>query len=308
MNAYIQSFIKGNVDKPEELKMDDLPALPDLPESNLQYLAGFFPEITSIPVLSSLVKPNEVDKKSLINTDVQDRHALIIGCDYSNDKEKNLDGCVTDAYSIKEMLVGRFDFMPSNVSLLADDLIRKDCPMPTLENIKKELNSIISKTKKKNSFIYIHFSGLGDLDVKNHEAWLPYDYKNHGLFSSNEFKKSFLNQLGEKTTCLIVSDTSSYNNFLDLGFAYNPNTKKWKNTPIVNSKAKIILINGIEVTENNENKVNGVMTYCMSRLMVPKNNLLKIVDDATKQCKKLKLPQVPFISTNLKDLTTRNLA
>ena len=57
-----------------------------------------------------------MSKKTISGFSSNECYALVIGINYINSPEIKLNGCCTDAYNIKEMLLNRFGFMNDNIT------------------------------------------------------------------------------------------------------------------------------------------------------------------------------------------------
>ena len=62
-----------------------------------------------------------MNKKTISEFTPAQCYALVIGIDYVKTPEIKLNGCCTDAYNTKEMLLNRFGFLNENITILTDD-------------------------------------------------------------------------------------------------------------------------------------------------------------------------------------------
>ena len=127
-----------------------------------------------------------MSKKIISDFSPSECYALVIGINYEKTPEIKLNGCCTDAYNIKEMLLNRFRFLNDNIIILTDDNtdITKDC---NTENIINSLKILLDKSSKEAKLIFIFYSGHGtqtpdekgkdfEIDGKD-ECWILSYYK-----------------------------------------------------------------------------------------------------------------------------------
>lgn len=85
------------------------------------------------------------------------RLALLVGCNYHNTRYE-LHGCINDVLAMREVLVNRFGFKPTQIELLTD---APESPvMPTGANIKGALDKMVSKAED-GDVLFFHYSGHG---------------------------------------------------------------------------------------------------------------------------------------------------
>ncbi|KAJ7976499.1 Metacaspase 9 [Quillaja saponaria] len=85
------------------------------------------------------------------------RLAVLVGCNYPNTSNE-LHGCINDVLTMRDTLVKRFGFDPSNVQLLTD--APGSAAMPTGANIKKALAEMVDQAKA-GDVLFFHYSGHG---------------------------------------------------------------------------------------------------------------------------------------------------
>ena len=157
-----------------------------------------------------------MSKKTISGTSADQCYALVIGIDYIKTPEIKLNGCCTDAYNTKEMLLNRFGFLNENITILTDDNtnITKESNMKNVEDAFKQL---VDKSLKDAKFIVVFYSGHGtqnpdeigkdfEIDGKD-ECWVFTDYKRKGFFTDDKLKSQFLDKLEENVNVLIISDS-----------------------------------------------------------------------------------------------------
>jgi len=86
-----------------------------------------------------------------------EKHALLIGCNYTSVPNMSLQGCIHDIVNVQNMLIDAYNYAPVNITCLRDDI---KTALPTRANIIAELTTIIAKSGSY-SEIWIHYSGHG---------------------------------------------------------------------------------------------------------------------------------------------------
>lgn len=259
-----------------------------------------------------------MSKKTISGTSADQCYALVIGIDYIKTPEIKLNGCCTDAYNTKEMLLNRFGFLNENITILTDDNtnITKESNMKNVEDAFKQL---VDKSLKDAKFIVVFYSGHGtqnpdeigkdfEIDGKD-ECWVFTDYKRKGFFTDDKLKSQFLDKLEENVNVLIISDSCHSGSMADLSWTYNSSTKKIKNTKtrVDNLKPNIWQVSGCMDSQYSEElaingKICGVLTHCMNEFLVKGKKMKDIMNSSQDACRKLKLSQVPVLSCNKKEL------
>jgi hypothetical protein len=245
-------------------------------------------------------------------------YALVIGINYVKTPEIALNGCCTDAYNIKEMLLNRFGFLNENIIILTDDNISITKESNT-SNIEDALNQLVDKGNKNAKLIVIFYSGHGtqnpnnigddfEIDGKD-ECWVLTDYKSNGYFTDDKLRSQFLNRLNKNVNVLIISDSCNSGSMADLSWTYNSSTKKVANTKtkVDNLKPNIWQISGCMDPQYSEEleingRVCGALTHCMTNLLVKGKKIKDIMNSSQTTCRKLKLSQVPILSCNKRQL------
>ena len=242
----------------------------------------------------------------------------MIGIDYNKIPEIKLNGCCTDAYNIKELLLNRFGFLNENITILTDDNINITKESNTA-NMESALKQIAEKSLKDAKFIVIFYSGHGtqtpdeigdDFEIDGmDECWVFTDYKTKGFFTDDKLKTQFFDKLGANVNVLIISDSCHSGSMSDLSWTYNSSTKKIENTKtkVVNLNPNIWQISGCMDSQYSEElaingKVCGALTHCMNQFLVKGKKIKEIVNSSQNACRKLKLSQIPVLSCNKKEL------
>jgi hypothetical protein len=259
-----------------------------------------------------------MSKKTITGFSPNECYALVIGIDYVKTPEIRLNGCCTDAYNTKEMLLNRFGFLNENITILTDDNtdITKESNTANIEVALKELSE---KSKKTARFIVVFYSGHGtqtpdeigkdfEIDGKD-ECWVLTDYKTKGFFQDDKLKSQFLDKLEENVNVLVISDSCHSGSMADLSWTYNSSTKKIVNTKtkVDNLKPNIWQVSGCMDSQYSEELainglVCGALTHCMNKFLVKGKKMKDIMNSSQGVCRKLKLSQVPVLSCNKKEL------
>jgi hypothetical protein len=259
-----------------------------------------------------------MSKKTIFSFLPNECYALVIGINYEKTPEIKLNGCCTDAYNIKEMLLNRFGFLNENITILTDDNtdITKEC---NTENIVNSLKKLSDKSSKEAKFLFIFYSGHGtqkpdeigkdfEIDGKD-ECWVLSDYKTKGYFTDDNLNNLLLMNLGTNVNVIIISDSCHSGSMADLSWTYNSSNKKVTNTKtkIENLKPNIWQISGCMDSQYSEEleingRVCGAITHCITKFLVKGKKIKDILNSSQDACRKMKLSQVPILSCNKKEL------
>ena len=259
-----------------------------------------------------------MSKKKIFGFSPNECYALVIGINYVNTPEIKLNGCCTDAYNTKEMLLNRFGFLNENITILTDDNVDNTKESNTT-NVETALKELANKSTKEAKFIFIFYSGHGtqkpdeigkDFEIDGmDECWVLADYKKKGYFTDDKLNNLLLNKLGTNVNVIIISDSCHSGSMADLSWTYNSSNKKVINTKtkVDNLKPNIWQISGCMDSQYSEElaingRVCGALTYCINKFLVNGNKIKDIVNSSQSTCRKLKLSQVPVLSCNKKEL------
>jgi len=258
-----------------------------------------------------------MSKKTITGFLPNECYALVIGIDYVKTPEIKLNGCCTDAYNTKEMLLNRFGFLNENITILTDDNTDITKESNTI-NIDSAFKHLVNKSKDA-KFIVVFYSGHGtqtpdeigkdfEIDGKD-ECWVPSDYKSKGFYTDDKLKSIFLDKLELNVNVLIISDSCHSGSMADLSWTYNSSSKKIKNTKtrVDNLIPNIWQISGCMDSQYSEElaingRVCGALTHCINKFLVKGKKIKDIMNSSQGACRKLKLSQVPILSCNKKEL------
>lgn len=146
------------------------------------------------------------------------KRALLIGINYTG-TDSELRGCINDVTNVKQMLMSKFGYHDTQITILTDNTDIK----PTRNNILRHLFELILSN---NSDLYFHYSGhgsqirdlSGDESDGMDEALVPIDYQESGMISDDELR-GLLHCMQETCKLTMVLDCCHSGSGVDL--AYN---------------------------------------------------------------------------------------
>lgn len=94
------------------------------------------------------------------------KFAVLVGCNYANTPNE-LHGCINDVLAMRQVLIYRFGFEPSNIQLLTDAL--DSLIKPRGAKIMEALNHMVDKAEP-GDVLYLHYSGHGTRIPSNRRA------------------------------------------------------------------------------------------------------------------------------------------
>ncbi|KAK4282032.1 hypothetical protein QN277_013458 [Acacia crassicarpa] len=173
------------------------------------------------------------------------RLAVLVGCNYPNTPHE-LRGCINDVLAMRDTLIKRFGFDPSNIELLTDQV---DAPagstLPTGANIKQALARMIDQAQP-GDVLYFHYSGHGTripsmkpgLPFGHEEAIVPCD---SNLITDLDLRQ-LVNRVPKGASLTIVSDSCHSGGLIDKEKEQiGPSSQVSKDTTMnLNSKPKTI--------------------------------------------------------------------
>lgn len=149
------------------------------------------------------------------------KKALLIGCNYLNDPNNRLNGCINDVINMTNTLVDAFDYDLDNIIVLRDDSTFSNS-IPTRSNILARLYSLAQQSSLL-SEIWVHYSGHGSQvrDTNNDETdgldevIVPVDFKTAGFIRDDEFF-SILQTFSVKCRVILLFDSCNSGSMCDL--------------------------------------------------------------------------------------------
>lgn len=160
--------------------------------------------------------------------------ALIIGINYFN-QNAELNGCINDAYKLRDLLVINFGFKVTDVIVMTDDDLGFKSHKPTKLNIIKQIRRLVSKQDEGYTEFWFSYSGhgsyirdtSGDEIDNNDEVICPVDYskykKNRGLITDDKLNHELVSRLGQNSSLYSIMDCCHSGTILDLQYIYRNN-------------------------------------------------------------------------------------
>lgn len=197
-----------------------------------------------VPAVTSSYKLNLNEPFSLLPPDfkkgVNQKRALLIGCNYRNAPNVELKACHDDVRSVKDFLVNVYGFpeSPDAMTVLLDD---KKHRHPTHINITNAFKTLAEKSQPGDA-VFVLFTGHGcrvlDSPIDEtaecyDEAMIPSDYEITGIIRDTLFFKTLLAPMkkGVMVTCII--DCCNTGIMLDLPYLWTTKKDKGEQLPKV---------------------------------------------------------------------------
>ena len=152
------------------------------------------------------------------------KKALLIGINYLNKPNIQLDGCINDIVNMRNMLIDAYDYSSANIIMLRDDATIGEL-QPTRTNIMRQLRSLALQSASLEE-IWIHYSGHGsqmpdtakDADEKEDQLLVPVNYIEEGVIKDDDL----LNIIRSiKCRCIMLFDSCNSGTVCDLPYAIN---------------------------------------------------------------------------------------
>ena len=250
------------------------------------------------------------------------KKALIIGINYYKNFKYLLQGCINDAWIIRNFLIDAYDYLPENTVIMRDDYKFDNKLFPNRENILRELNSIITNSDE-NDDIHIHYSGHGyflndnnnDETDRHDEVLVAIGNNNKGnleIIIDDELNKIFAKN---KSRTMAVFDCCNSGTIGDLKntFRYNSKRKSIEKDPSIenkNDKTKnVFILSGARDDQfafdayNSFYKLSmGVMTSTFLNVIRRNKHEIKLLDLQKQICEDLIhlgfIDQTPTVSSS----------
>lgn len=149
--------------------------------------------------------------------------ALLIGINYTSEPEATLQGCINDIKNMSTILISKYGYDASNITMLRDDDPTK---MPTRSAMLSALNDlVIASQSTLCTEVWIHYSGHGSLvkDTNGDEATgldsiiIPVDYKTAGMIV-DDLIFQYISQI--KCPTMIMMDSCHSGTVCDLEWSF----------------------------------------------------------------------------------------
>jgi len=202
------------------------------------------------------------------------KYALLIGINYFG-QSNELVGCINDVFSIKNLLIEKYNFKESNIIVMTDETEIK----PTGSNILRELMRIIYLSP---DVFWFHYSGHGinildrtgtdELDGRD-EGICPIDYKTTGIILDDKLNNIF-KLFNEQTFIIVMFDACHSGTSLDLQYLYNIKTNEYEvqNSKVIKSNIHYISsCSDNQVSVDNDNQ--GILTQGIIKILNDEPNI-----------------------------------
>ena len=242
------------------------------------------------------------------------KFALLIGINYENDEDSQLNGCINDITEMKQTLMTKYDFQSENCFVLSDHH-----KQPTKQNIINSFFDILTLiNNEEECLVYIHYSGHGSqqIDTNNDEKdgydeiLVPIDCDINGFIPDDFIYEQFVKKINNSLCKLIfVMDCCHSGSIIDLPYQYKLTNNKYKKTKQNNNldiKCNVLCISGcldnqysMDAYNHKQKKWNGAMTSALLKSLKRKK-LFGMVKKIYKILKRRKMEQKPLISSSHK--------
>eukprot|EP00210_Caulerpa_lentillifera_P007010 g6704.t1 len=159
------------------------------------------------------------------------KKAVLVGCNYPDDTEGNLCGCIQDAKSIRNFLCSKFGFSYNNIRLLVDD--GTGFARPTRQNILNAMRWLVSGAQSGDS-LFFHFSGhgtqtndySGDERDNLNECLVPVDFRCSGYIVDDDINRILVRPIPPGCTLHALTDCCHSGTIMDLLYSIRARTSK----------------------------------------------------------------------------------
>lgn len=175
------------------------------------------------------------------------KRAFLCGITYKGRKQ-SLDGSINDVFSMKKLLVERFQFPVSSILVLTEEDEEDYSRIPTKRNIRNALRWLVHGCQSGDSLVF-HYSGHGSQvrdrdgdEVDGYdESLLPVDYDVEGRLLDDEINATIVRPLPRGAVLHAIVDTCFSGTFLDLPNVCRINREafyKWEDHRVRNAEFK----------------------------------------------------------------------
>jgi len=232
------------------------------------------------------------------------KRALLIGINYTNDKNNELFGCINDVNNIKNRLLTN-GFNDSDITILTDFTEIK----PTANNIIKELKKLINNSAE-GDFIVFTFSGHGfNIIDKNNDELDGYDeciYTIDDNYISDDQFKEIVLLIKPGVTLVAIIDSCNSGTVLDLPYQYMDSSNYdnyTENKKELETKGNVIMISGCADYQTSadtvvDDKAYGAMTNALLETLInsPDCSWRELIKNMRAYLKKNGFDQIPQFS------------
>lgn len=228
-------------------------------------------EVKILSFLTNLVtKPVTVQQPQTKIIPKGIKRGLLIGINYIDNPFNKLNGCINDVNNIKALLVNKFMYNPTNITILTDD--GKSNGIPTKMNIIQNINTLISLTKSGDT-IYLHYSGHGSQVIatngdesKNQDTMgmddciCPCDFNKFigstGFVTDNELRELLVDKIPKGAKLRAFFDACHSGSMLDLEYVWKNNEVFVKEHLDEKLSSDILLISGCKDSQTSADTFN----------------------------------------------------
>lgn len=155
--------------------------------------------------------------------------ALLIGINYIGTPNE-LRGCISDINRMRDFLINKQGFSPSNVQIMTDNNLDKNTT-PTRANILRYLTIGVSQMKA-GDYFFFHYSGHGSQvpdrsgleEDGQSETIVPLDFDTNGMIVDTELR-TLVNRAPSGSRFVAVIDACHSSSCFNLRYTYDPITK-----------------------------------------------------------------------------------
>jgi hypothetical protein len=231
---------------------------------------------------SEINKLNEMMKNRVV-----DKYALLIGINYTGTKHE-LKGCVNDVNLIKDMLINRFQYKESNITILLNNQANR-------ENILNKFKELFTNSKE-NDKLFFSFSGHGYLihdflhnnSTTNDDVIISFDMK---TVSNKEISNIMYDYMKDECSLFMLYDSCHSGGLFE----------SLKNE----KKREISFLSGCQKKQKSldvyfNDKYNGVTTYYMVEILSNNNDLSfnEFFDKMKMKLQSQRIKQIPQLMCN----------
>jgi hypothetical protein len=273
---------------------------------------SFFTFYNRLNFLRPPLQQNRIERHVCFSNN-RKKIALLIGINYEDDAQLRLRGCINDTEIIKNILITRFNYKPTDIIILTDNTNVK----PTKNNIRSTLNNIINRIRNENiTEFFISFSGHGtnqydrnsDENDNYDEALVPLDCKKNGIILDDELHEKYLRRLPKNVNVFALMDCCHSGTILDLQYKYKHNGGAFNNGSFIVDQrktlsSKIIKISGCRDSQYSmdafiSGRFCGAMTSSFENTVNTSRDCRELLLNMRRYLKNNKFTQEPVLTSS----------